>query len=110
MKTCLLTLVLCLAASTAMGQFLQTPEADKAAADAEKTKADKDKDTPAAGDRAARPGAPATVADQVAPADAGPYGSDAKPLFAAIDADGDGVITTTELRKADRATQEARYG
>jgi Ca2+-binding EF-hand superfamily protein len=105
MKTCLTTLVFCLAASTAMGQFLQTPDADKAAAEAEKLKADKDK--PAAGDRAAKgagsadrrgPGGPAAAAGPGAPH--GAVGPMFNPMFAALDADSDGVITTKELRKA----------
>ena len=90
MKTYLPTLVFCLAASTAMAQLLENPDAGKPAAA-------NDKDKPAAGDHPAGrgpagPGGPAGLR--------GPMGPPSNPMFEAIDADGDGVITKSELRRA----------
>lgn len=86
MKAYVWTLVFCLAASTAVAQLLQNPDADKPMAD---------KDKPAAGDRPAGPDGPDGPG-----AFRGPMGPRSNPMFEAIDADGDGVITRTELRKA----------
>ncbi len=101
MKTYLSTLVVCLAASTATAQLLQTPDADKPAAD---------KDKPAAGERPAGAGGPPDRRGPGGPAGAGvqggagafrgPMGRMSNPLFEAIDTDSDGMITKVELRKA----------
>ena len=104
MKTYLSALVVCLAASTAVGQLLQAPDADKPAAD---------KDKPAADARPADAGGPADRRGAGGPAGGGaqngpgafrgPMGPMSNPMFEAIDADGDGVISRTELRKAARS-------
>ena len=101
MKTCLSTLVMCLAASTAIAQLLPTPEADKPPAD---------KDKPAPVDGAAEAGGPADRRGPGGPAGPGAQGDAgalrgamgrmSNPLFEAIDADSDGMITKVELRKA----------
>jgi Ca2+-binding EF-hand superfamily protein len=97
MQTYLTTLLLCLAPSIATGQFLQTPDADTPAADAAKPNGDKEKS--AVGERAERgaagerrgPGGPGALRGGV---------EMMNPMFAAIDVDGDGVITRNELKKA----------
>jgi Ca2+-binding EF-hand superfamily protein len=101
MKTCLSTLVLCLAASTAVAQFVQPPEADRAAADKDKNlAADKAQDK----DAAARAGGPAGRRGPAGPvaqgAVRGPMGAMSNLLFEAIDVDGDGMITKRELSRA----------
>lgn len=110
MKTFLLTLVACLAASTATAQFQSNPIADKP-----DDKPASDKDTPPAGDRPQDRNRPFDRTRKLEPAGAAPgaaagVGANAgvggvgrplsNPLFEALDADGDGMITKKELRSA----------